>query len=102
MISLPLSLPPAFLTLNRGMFLSLGVGLAVLGVRATLRGNMRVAASIVGVVVLGGIAMLFIPVTELIDQRVSSSDTNTDRMSLYMEVLRRVGNSPLIGLRRAG
>lgn len=97
LISLPLSLPPAFFTLNRGMFLSIGVGLAFLGVRATLRGNMRVAASIVGVVVLGGIAMLFIPVTELIDQRVSSSDTNTDRMSLYMEVLRRVGDSPLIG-----
>ncbi|SDY66179.1 hypothetical protein SAMN05444365_10331 [Micromonospora pattaloongensis] len=97
LISLPLSLPPAFLTLNRGMFLSLGVGLAFLGVRATLRGNLRVAASMLGVTVLGGLVMLFIPITDMIDQRVSASDTNTDRMSLYLEVLRRVGESPLLG-----
>lgn len=97
LISLPLSLPPAFLTLNRGMFLSLGVGLLVLALRATLRGNVRVALSIVGVVALGGLVMLVIPVAELISQRVSSSHTNTDRMAVYLEVLRRVGDSPFIG-----
>ncbi|MGC5053122.1 O-antigen ligase family protein [Micromonospora sp. DT48] len=95
--SLPLSLVPAFFTLNRAMFLSLGVGLAVLGVRAALRGNVRVAASIAGVVVLGGVASLFIPVAEMIGNRVESSDTNTDRLSLYSEVLRRVGDSPWLG-----
>lgn len=95
--SLPISLAPAFLTLNRAMFLSLGVGLAVLGVRASLRGNVKVALSIVGVVMLGGIATLFIPITELINRRVESSDTNTDRLSLYLEVLRRVGDSPWLG-----
>ncbi|MEU4556163.1 O-antigen ligase family protein [Micromonospora violae] len=95
--SLPLSLAPAFLTLNRAMFLSLGAGLAVLGVRASLRGNVRVAASIVGVVVIGGLATLFIPITELINKRVDSSDTNTDRLSLYTEVIRRVQESPWLG-----
>ena len=100
--SLPLSLAPAFLTLNRAMFLSLGAGLAVLGVRASLRGNVRVAASIVGVVVIGALATLFIPITELISRRVDSSDTNTDRLSLYTEVIRRVQESPLAGLRRSG
>ncbi|MFG3699277.1 O-antigen ligase family protein [Micromonospora sp. NPDC047620] len=95
--SLPLSLVPAFLTLNRAMFLSLGAGLAVLGVRAALRGNVRVAASIVGVVVIGGVATLFIPIAELIGNRVESSDTNTDRLSLYVEVIRRVKESPWLG-----
>lgn len=97
LVSLPLSLPPAFFTLNRGMFISLGVGLAVLGVRASLRGNIRVAASIVGVVVLGALATLFIPITDLISRRVESSDTNSDRLSLYLEVLRRVQESPFLG-----
>lgn len=86
-----------FLTLNRAMFLSLGAGLAVLGVRASLRGNVRVAASIVGVVVIGALATLFIPITDLISQRVDSSDTNTDRLSLYTEVIRRVQESPWLG-----
>ncbi len=95
--SLPLSLVPAFLTLNRAMFLSLGVGLAVLGVRAAVRGNARLVASIVGVVVIGGLAALVIPITELIGNRVGSSDTNSDRFSLYVEVLRRVGDSPWLG-----
>ena len=95
--SLPLSLPPAFLTLNRGMFLSLGAGLAVLGVQAMLRGNVRVAASIAGVVALAGTATFFIPITDLINSRVSASNTNTDRMALYTEVLRRVGESPWLG-----
>ncbi|MER7459435.1 O-antigen ligase family protein [Micromonospora sp. NPDC126480] len=95
--SLPLSLVPAFFTLNRAMFLSLGVGLLVLGVRASLRGNMRVAASIVGIVVVGGIAALFIPVADMIGNRVESSDTNTDRLSLYTEVLRRISHSPWLG-----
>ncbi|GGM03312.1 O-antigen ligase family protein [Micromonospora yangpuensis] len=95
--SLPLSLAPAFLTLNRAMFLSLGVGLAVLGIRAALRGNIRVAASIVGVAVLGAVATLFIPVVDLISNRVESSDTNTDRLSLYTEVLDRVRDSPWLG-----
>ncbi|MEV6371119.1 O-antigen ligase family protein [Micromonospora musae] len=97
LVSLPLSLPPAFLTLNRAMFLSLGVGLAVLGVRASLRGNVRVAASLVGVVVIGAIAALFIPIADLINRRVESSDTNADRLSLYLEVLRRVRDSPWLG-----
>lgn len=97
LVALPMSLPPAFLTLNRGMFLSLGVGLAVLGVRAAIRGNLRVLASMLGVLVIGGLATLFIPIGDLIDQRVSSSNTNVDRMSLYLEVLRWVQRSPLLG-----
>ncbi|KXK61071.1 hypothetical protein AWW66_15635 [Micromonospora rosaria] len=97
LVSLPLSLAPAFLTLNRAMFLSLGVGLLVLGIRASLRGNLRVAASIVGVAVLGAVATLFIPVFDLIGDRVERSDTNTDRLSLYQEVLRRIADSPWLG-----
>ncbi|GAB3958789.1 hypothetical protein GCM10027614_76960 [Micromonospora vulcania] len=81
LVSLPLSLAPAFLTLNRTMFASLGVGLAVLGVRAALRGNVRVGASVVGVLLIGGLTTLLIPVADLINSRVESSDTNTDRFS---------------------
>ncbi|RLP84940.1 O-antigen ligase domain-containing protein [Micromonospora sp. BL4] len=97
LVSLPLSLAPAFLTLNRVMFASLGVGLAVLGVRAALRGNVRVGASVVGVLIIGGLTTLLIPVAELINNRVESSDTNTDRLSLYAEVIRRMWDSPWLG-----
>ncbi|MEV4757166.1 O-antigen ligase domain-containing protein [Micromonospora sp. NPDC049559] len=97
MVSLPLSLPPAFLTLNRGMFVSLGAGLALLAVRALLRGNVRVVA---GVAVLAGsvwLATLVIPVADLIAERTSRSGTTLDRAGLYLEVLRQVRRSPLLG-----
>ncbi|WP_435795883.1 O-antigen ligase family protein [Micromonospora taraxaci] len=97
LVSLPLSLAPAFLTLNRVMFVSLGVGLGVLGVRAALRGNVRVGASVVGVLVIGGLTALLIPVGELINKRVQSSDTNSDRLSLYVEVVHRIGAAPWLG-----
>ncbi|MGQ5264211.1 O-antigen ligase family protein [Micromonospora sp. ZYX-F-536] len=97
LVSLPLSLAPAFLTLNRVMFASLGVGLAVLGARAALRGNVRVGASVVGVLLLGGLTTFLIPIGELIGNRVASSDTNSDRFSLYAEVIRRIGDSPWLG-----
>ncbi|MFV2011096.1 MULTISPECIES: O-antigen ligase family protein [unclassified Micromonospora] len=97
LVALPLSLPPAFLTLNRGMFLSLGVGLAVLGLRAAARGNVKALASMLGMLAVGGLVTLFIPIGELIERRVSVSDTNTDRLSLYLEVLRWVQRSPLLG-----
>lgn len=95
--SVPLSLPPAFLTLNRGMFLSLGVGLAVLAGRAIVRGNLRILASTIAVVGLGGFVALVIPVAELISRRVDASGTNTDRLTLYLEVLRRIQHSPWFG-----
>ena len=95
--SLPLSLAPAFFTLNRTMFVSLGAGLLVLGLRAARRGNVRVGASVVGVLLIGGLAAMVIPVAELIGNRVESSDTNSDRFALYEEVLRRVAESPWLG-----
>ncbi|MFC7547014.1 O-antigen ligase family protein [Plantactinospora sp. GCM10030261] len=97
MVSLPLSLPPAFLTLNRGMFLSLGAGLLVLAGRAIRRGQVRVVGTVLAVAVLGWLATLLIPVGELIEQRTSTSDTTVDRASLYREVLRSIVDSPLLG-----
>ncbi|ASW54897.1 O-antigen ligase [Plantactinospora sp. KBS50] len=97
MVSLPLSVPPAFFTLNRGMFISLGAGMLVLAVRAARRGNLRVIASVVLVALLGWLATLVIPVNDLINERTSSSDTTVDRASLYAEVLNKVADSPLLG-----
>lgn len=97
LVSLPLSLPPAFLTLNRGMFLSLGGGLALLGVRAVLRGNVKVVASVLALAAAAAAASTVIPVTTLIERRTSTSSTTTDRLGLYTEVLHRISHSPLIG-----
>ena len=97
MISLPLSLPPAFLTLNRGMFVSLGAGLAVLTLRAVARGQVKVVATVIVAAGLVGIATLVIPVGSLIAARTSSSDTTTDRLDLYRQAIGLAEKAPVLG-----
>ncbi|MFI5936917.1 O-antigen ligase family protein [Actinoplanes sp. NPDC051494] len=96
-VSLPFSLVPAFLTLNRGMFVGLGAGLLYLGLRALLRGDVRVIASIAGVTVLGWLVTLVIPVTDLITSRVENTDSTRDRADLYWQTFEAVLHSPLLG-----
>lgn len=97
LISLPFALIPAFLTLNRGMFIGLGAGLLYLAGRALMRGDVRLIASIAGVAVLAGIATLIIPVDDLIMNRVENTDSTTDRADLYRQTLAATIDSPLLG-----
>ncbi|GAB7051341.1 O-antigen ligase family protein [Catenuloplanes indicus] len=97
LISLPLSLPPAFLTLNRGMFVSLGAGLLLLAARGIGRRQTTVVVSVVAATLLAGAVWLVIPVDELISARTSSSDTTTDRIDLYRQALLLAERSPVIG-----
>jgi O-antigen ligase len=96
-ISLPLALPPAFFTLNRGMFLSLGVGLLVLSVKALMRGRVIMIATVASLGVVFWVASLLIPVSALIATRLDSSDSTADRLGLYIEALKLAQQSPLLG-----
>jgi hypothetical protein len=96
-VSLPLSLVPAFLTLNRGMFIGLGAGLVLLGLRALRRGDTRLIASIVGLTVVGWVASLLIPVGDLITQRVTNTTSTSDRLDLYVQTFQAVLRSPVLG-----
>jgi O-antigen ligase len=96
-VSLPLSVVPAFATLNRGMFLGLGVGLVYLALRALMRGEVRQIASIGVLVGLFWLVSLVVPVQEKIADRVSSTDTNVDRLDLYVKTWHAVMQSPLLG-----
>ncbi len=95
--SLAVSLPPAFLTLNRGMFVSLGAGLLVLALRGVARRQFKVVGTLAVVAALIGLATLFIPVGELIEARTSNSDTTVDRLGLYEQALVLAQKAPLLG-----
>jgi O-antigen ligase/polysaccharide polymerase Wzy-like membrane protein len=97
LVSLPLSLPPAFLTLNRGMFVSLGAGLAVLAVRAVARRQLKVLALVGAAVGVLAVTTVVIPVDDLISARTSSSDTTADRIGLYRQAAELAERQPLLG-----
>ena len=97
LVSLPLSIVPAFLTLNRGMFIGLGAGVLYLLGREILRGRVRLLLPVAAIVLIGWLVTLFIPVIDLITHRTSTTDTTADRFDLYRQTWAAVLHSPLLG-----
>lgn len=97
LVSLPLALIPAFLTLDRGMFIGSGAGLVYLGLRALLRGDVRLIAAIGAVGALAWVATLVVPVGDLITDRVENTDSTRDRADLYVQTIQEVRQSPFLG-----
>ena len=93
----PLSFVPAFLTLNRGMFLGLGVALAYILIRSVLQGNVRAILAVVGIAVLAAGALATLPIAERLTARVESSSSTEDRASLYTEAFERTLEQPVFG-----
>ena len=97
LVSLPFALVPAFLTLNRGMFIGLFAGMAYLVLRALARGEVRYVLPIAGLVGVGWLVSLVIPVGTLISERTGRTDSTSDRADLYVQTWNAVLNSPLLG-----
>jgi polysaccharide biosynthesis protein PslJ len=97
LVLLPLSLVPAYLTVNRGMFVALGLGLAYVALRMALRGNARglLALGVLLVVALG--VSQAIGVQDRVSDRVDNSQTNETRLAVYEEAYERTLDSPLFG-----
>ncbi|WP_158252145.1 MULTISPECIES: O-antigen ligase [unclassified Cryobacterium] len=93
----PLSFVPAFLTLNRGMFIGLGVALAYILIRSVLQGNVRAILTVVGIAVLASVALVTLPIAERLTERVESSSSTEDRASLYIEAFERTLEQPVFG-----
>jgi hypothetical protein len=96
-VSLPLSVVPAFLTLNRGMFVGLGAGILYLVGREFAQGRFRLLVPVGVLVLIGAMFTLIIPVGSLISARTSTTDTNLDRFDLYRQTWAAVMHSPLFG-----
>lgn len=97
---LPISTVPALLTLNRGMFLGIGVAVAYVALRAALAGRWSVVAGLAAAVVVAVSVFNVLPVQERQDDRLSAraENTSTDtRARLYTEALALVPESPVLG-----
>lgn len=90
------SLIPAFLTLNRGMFIGLGVAAAIVAVRLALYSNWKGIGIIALLGVVAGVAYLILPVQERLDVRLQGDGTST-RASIYEQSLVKAQESPLLG-----
>ncbi|MEO3782543.1 hypothetical protein ABGB12_04370 [Actinocorallia sp. B10E7] len=90
-------LVPAFATLNRGMFLSLGVGVVYASARLALRGQIFLMTAVGSLLAAALYTAYSMGVFELISARTEYSPTNSSRASLYAEAFDRTLDSPLLG-----
>ncbi|MDO5670282.1 MAG: O-antigen ligase family protein [Corynebacterium sp.] len=88
---------PALSTLNRGMFIGLGVVLAWVLFQALLRGRifLVVGGAVAG---LAGAALWAVsPLGQALENRVETTDSTVDRAQLYRSTFEAVLQSPLFG-----
>lgn len=97
LVMIPISLVPAFLSLNRGMLIGLAVITLYVGLRLLVRGEWRPLLVIGGSGLVAGVIFTLLPVAERLTNRLSVSSTTEDRYALYLETLRRTVQSPLFG-----
>jgi polysaccharide biosynthesis protein PslJ len=88
---------PMVISLNRGLWLSLGIGLIYGAVRLGLGGHTRLFGRIVGVVVVLVAVIVLSPLGALITSRVETGHSNEDRAGLAAAAVQGALERPLFG-----
>jgi hypothetical protein len=88
---------PAFATLNRGMFLALGLVLAYASIRLALRGRLLPLSVVLGGASVGLAVALSVGVLARLQERLHYSRTNLGRQTIYREAFDGAVSSPVFG-----
>ena len=93
------SVVPMVVSLNRGMFLSLGVGLLYVAIRLAGRGRVATLASLLVLIIGLALIISVSPLRHLVIANVSSEhgNSNTTRVSVAQQAIAGANSSPLFG-----
>lgn len=91
------SIVPVVFSMNRGLWLSLGLGLVYAALRLSLKGRERALIAFVSVTILLAGALFLTPLGSTLSERLSTPHSNNRRVSLYEEAVRGAAESPLFG-----
>lgn len=96
---LVLSLVPMVISLNRGMFLSLALGIVYVAARLAARGRIGALGSVLTLTALLITIVVLTPLGHLVVASFSSThgDSNATRLSLYQQAQAGANTSPLFG-----
>lgn len=92
------SVVPAAATLNRGMFLGIGLAALYLSVRYLFRRNVTVITAVLITAVVGAGSMTQMDWDDQIDARVEGTSTTEDRAEIYVQTIISVQEAPLFGM----
>lgn len=98
-VVLVLSVVPMVFSLNRGMFLSLIIGVLYVIVRMSLRGSLRALGLVAVLVAAMSAVIVLTPLGHLITSSFSSTHggSNQTRLELYQQATAGAASSPLFG-----
>jgi hypothetical protein len=88
---------PVVYSLDRGLWVGLGVTVIYLAVRFALRGKFTMLVSVAGAIAVIGVVILASPLHALIAQRLAHGQSNTSRVTLSVSATKDVLTSPVLG-----
>ncbi len=95
--ALLLSLVPIIVSINRGLWISIIVGVLYVAVRVALRGHAKVLAGLLAVLAIAAAVVVFSPLSTVIVDRLTSPPNTTGRENLYTAAIAAALESPLLG-----
>ncbi len=93
------SVVPMVFSLNRGMFISLSIGILYVAIRLALRGRLAAFGSLLGIAALVGVILVATPLGHLIAASFSSTHghSNSTRLSVSQQAIAGAKQSPIFG-----
>lgn len=91
------SVIPIVVSLNRGLWLGLSLGLAYASFRLATRGRGRALGAMLVGLVIAATLILTTPLKDLVTERLATPHSNQGRLALYQEAAEGVLESPLVG-----
>jgi len=92
------SIVPIVISLNRGLWLSAGVGLAYVTVRLARRQNTKAISAGFVAVLAGATLIVVTPLGSLVHDRFTAErNSDNTRLSIYTQTIEQVKSSPVIG-----
>ncbi|MGH2944699.1 MAG: O-antigen ligase family protein [Solirubrobacteraceae bacterium] len=93
-----LSVVPIVMSLNRGLWLALGIGLAYVAFRFAGRRDLRAVAGLVVAVAAVALVVMLTPLSGLVEDRFTGDQATTEsRLTVYQATIDQIDESPLFG-----
>lgn len=92
---LSIALVPIVYSLNRGMWIGLGLSVLAVGLRQAMRG--RIVGGLLGLVAAITAALIFSPLSGIVSSRLDNGNSNEIRSSLAYDSIAAATSSPVIG-----
>lgn len=98
LVILALSLIPIVYSINRGLWVGLGLAVLFMGVRLAARGRWGVLTAIVATLVVAGVVLMVSPLATIITERLDHPKSNDIRSFTIEQTLEVLPYSPVLGL----